>query len=393
MNSFSAEQTPDDPEQMPPARRRRAQRLLAPLDADERANFLDALAHDASPSFDFFLFSLIAGLVLSAGLALDSVALIVLGAALAPLMAPAVGVSLGAVTGSVSFFLRSLVGVLLSALLVLGSGWIAGLLIRSELPMALEQAQLNAQLAWIPFLVLAVGAIFTTGSLVRAESKGAAAIFFPSVALAYALFAPLASAGIGLGSGVPHLFPDGLVIFALHLAWCCLLGALTLALMGFRPLTLFGYSLGGALALAGIILLIGLSSAGAVVGARLGLPTPTPTLTPTLTSTPTITPTPVPPTATFTLTPTLTPTHTPTLTLTPSPTPVLAVVRTDSAQGVRFRATPGGETIGYLYNGDLVILLDETAEEGGLRWQRIRTQDGITGWIVQSLVIQVTATP
>ena len=171
MNFSSTEQTPDDPERMPPARRRRAQRLLAPLDADERANLTDALAHDASPSFDYFLFSLAAGLVLSAGLALDSTALIVLGAALAPLMAPAVGVSVGAVTGSLPFFLRSLGAVLVSGLLVLGCGWLAGLLIRSELPMALEQAHLNAQLAWIPFLVLAVGSVFTTGALARWPGK------------------------------------------------------------------------------------------------------------------------------------------------------------------------------------------------------------------------------
>ena len=54
---------------------------------------------------------------------------------------------------------------------------------------------------------------------------------------------------------------------------------------------------------------------------------------------------------------------------------------------------PGGETIGYLYNGDIVILLAESAEEGGQSWQRIRTLQGVEGWIVQALVVQVTAVP
>ena len=88
---------------------------------------------------------------------------------------------------------------------------------------------------------------------------------------------PLALAGFGLGSQVPHLWPDGLVVFALHLAWSALLGALALALMGLRPLTLFGYTMSGTVALLGIILLIGISGASAVVGTGMGLPTPTPT--------------------------------------------------------------------------------------------------------------------
>ena len=36
MNFSKIEQTPDNPDDLPPARRRRAQRLLAPLDTDER---------------------------------------------------------------------------------------------------------------------------------------------------------------------------------------------------------------------------------------------------------------------------------------------------------------------------------------------------------------------
>ena len=94
MNQYNADVVPDDPDRLPPARRRRARRLLAPLDSDERAAFVEKVAHRASPSFDFFLFSLIAGTVISVGFAFDSPALLVLGALLAPLMAPAVGLAL-----------------------------------------------------------------------------------------------------------------------------------------------------------------------------------------------------------------------------------------------------------------------------------------------------------
>jgi hypothetical protein len=394
MSLLKIEQTPDDPEEMPPARRRRARRLLAPLDTDERADFITKVAHRASPSFDFYLLSLVSGIILAAGLHFDSPAVLVLGAALAPLMAPVISVALGTVVGSGQLFLRSLAGLLIGCGLVFLSGWLGGRYLNLGEEAALNLGVTHAQVSWLNFLVLAIGAVLTTSAIVQAENDpDRLAMAFPSVILAYELYLPLATAGFGLGGRFPHLWPDGLVVFALHLAWSVLLGAIALVVMGFRPLTLFGYTLGGAVTLIGVVLVLGLSSISAVMGAKLGLPTPTPTPTPTLTLTPTLTPTPIPPTAT--LTPTLTPTVTPspTPTLTPTPTPILALVRADLPEGVRFRAEPGGETIGFLVNGTLVILLAETAERNGINWVRVQTLDGAQGWIVQSLVRQVTATP
>lgn len=396
MNFSTIEQRPDNPDNLPPARRRRARRLLTPLNSDERLSFLEDLARRASPSFDFFLLSLVSGLLLGVGWLLDTPAFLVLGAALAPLMAPAIGVSLGIVTGSARLFLNSLVGLLAGCLIVMASGWAIGSYGQPWMAETQYLSHLHAQISWPNFLVLAVSAIFTTISLVRSEeSQGRSITALPSAALAYALFVPLAVAGFGLGSGIPHLWPDGLVIFVLHLSWSALLGALTLALMGFRPPTLFGYTLGGAVTLSGLILMIGLFGAGAVVGAGMGLPTPTPSLTPTFTLTPTLTRTPVPPTLTLmpTLTPSLTLTPTPTLTLTP--TPVLGVIRAGGSEGARLRAAPNGETIGFLTDNELVIILPETEVTNGISWARIEIANGLQGWIVQSLLGSVppTSTP
>lgn len=390
MNIPTTEPLPDDPEHLPPARRRRARRLLAPLEADERAAFLDGLAHRASPSFDFFLFSLLAAFVIGAGLLLDSPALLVLGAILAPLMAPVTGLSLGTVTGSVRFFLRSLAGLFVGSLFVFLAGALAGFIGRTWLPSNLSQAHLHALLSWPNFVVLAVGAILTTAFIVHQERDPAV----PSVALAYGLYLPVAAAGFGLGSGAveaaAHLWPDGLVIFAIHLAWAVLLGALTLAVLGFRPLTLFGYTLGAAVALLGVILVIGISGAGAVVGAQIGLPTPIPSATPTVTLTPTLTPTPIPPTATPTLTPTLTPTRTPTSTPSPTSTPVFAQVQALTGGGAVLRADPGGAILTTLSNGALVQLLPDTVKKNGVTWVHVITSNGTQGWILQSLLSGVT---
>jgi uncharacterized membrane protein len=394
MNFSSNEVHPNNPEELPPARRRRAKRLIAPIDIDERASFLDDLAHNASPCFDFYILSLISGLIISIGFTLDHSAIIILGAALAPILAPAIGLSLGTITGAAHVFLRSLVGIFIGSLLVFLAGWLIGSITRNMTINGLHQVYYHAQVSWINFLVLAISTVLTTITFARSGKNGSIHhLALTSVALAYELYSPIAASGFGLGKQLPHLFPDGLVVFAVHLAWCAFLGALTLSILGFRPLTLFGYTLGGVVALFSIILIIGMSGAGAVIGAQLGLPTATPTLTPTITPTLTVTPSPIPPTPTFTSTHTLTPTYTPTLTFTPSPTPIYATVRTDLPEGVRFRAEPDGETIGFLANDSIIIILPETQASDGIVWVRIITSDGKEGWIVRSLITIVTVTP
>ncbi len=316
MSLPKSEQTPDDPEQLPPARRRRAHRTLLPQKDSEREEFLDSLGHRVSPSFDFFFFSLIAAVVISLGVMLDSPSLLVLGALLAPLMAPLVGLSLGSVTGSMRFFTRSLVGLLIASGIVFIVGFITGLAAWMLLPQPIEliQPYFHARLNWTSFLALTLGAVLTTLWLVRNRRGSAVA----SVAISYELFVPLTVAGFGLGAGLDHLWPDGLVVFTIYLAWAALLSAVTLLILGFRPLTIFGYTLGGAMLLLGILVVIGLSGAGVAWGGQVALPTPIPSLTPTLTqtltpsATPTVSLTPVPPTqtSTSTVTPSFTPSPT-----------------------------------------------------------------------------------
>jgi hypothetical protein len=390
MNIPRSNPVPDDPDNLPPARRRRVKRLLAPLEGDERAAEIDALASRASPSYDFFVFSLLSGFVFSAGLMLDAPGILLLGALLAPLSAPIIGMALGTVTGSGIFFLRSLGGLIIGGGLTFGAGALSGFVTQWWEPASLEQAYLNAQLSWLNLGILAIGAIFTAALMAHRSRRA----MLPGVALAYGLYLPLTIAGFGLTSRTPHLWPDGLVVFLIHMSWGAALAALTLALLGFRPLTLLGYTVGGALALVGVVLAIGMSSAGAAFGVNIALPTYTPS--PTSTITPSLTPslTPPPPTQTPTLTPvppTLTPTRTPTLTLTPTPTPVFAMVI--PAEGAILRAEPGGLATGGYTAGTVVEILSlEPVQADGRNWILVRGPDGNEGWILEPLLTIVTPT-
>ena len=395
MSQFNANVTPDDPEQLPPARRRRARRLLAPMEADDRVDFLDRVAHRASSSFDFFLFSLLAGAVIAVGYLLDSQPILVLSAILAPMMAPVMGIALGMVVGSIQFFWRSLVGLLIGSLLVFLVGVLAGYVSRLWAPLDFSQALANTQLSWEMFILVIFGAGLTSASMVRSEKSAA----LPSVALAYGLYLPISAAGLGLGSGEPFLFPDGLVVYAQYLSGAIIIAALTFVLLGFRPLTLFGYTVGAVVLLFGIVVLIGMSGAGASFGAQIALPTQTPTLTPspTLTMTPSpVPPTPIPPTETPTQTITPTLTSSPTPTLTPTPTPILALIDAQVGGGAHLRSEPGfsAPSIKLLLNGTPVqVIPEDPVEEGGGTWIHVRTFEGEEGWILQILLLTATPAP
>jgi uncharacterized membrane protein len=391
------ENIPDDPDLMPLARRRRARRLLAPLEADERTIVLEQLRRRTSPTFDFFLFSVVAGIVLSIGIMLDAPVVLVLGALMAPLMAPLIGLSLATVVGSYSFFFRSLVGLVIGCWLVFLMGIAAGILGRVWLPASLTQAYLNARLSFDNVIVVAFGAVFTAATMVHHERSPSA----PSVALAYTLFLPLVAAGYGLGSGVPHLFPDGLIVFVIHLAWGALLGAITLAILGFRPMTFLGYTLGGVVTLIGVAAVVGVGAYSLTLGwfaPPLAVPTYTATATFTRTPvppTPTRTATPVPPSQTPTITVTSTRTATPTQTLTPSPVPVYA--RIGPEQGATLRSGPGFDASPIypgVIQGTLVQLIGEPQEVKGELWVQVLViEDGRTGWMLQTLLSIATPEP
>jgi hypothetical protein len=387
MNTLPSETIPDDDPRLPPARRRQSERrLLGPLESDERGQTLERVARRASPSFDFFLYSLLSGIVIGSGIALDSAYLQLLGVFFAPVMAPAIGVALSTAIGSTRHFIRSFIGLALGFGLAGLSGWAVGIASQIFLPFEPTQAQVFAQLRWPPFLLLAMAGVLASATFVK-ERRGARA---SSLLLAYGLLLPIVSAGFGLGSGLPYLWPDGLVIFAIHLAWATLFGAAGLFVIGFRPINLFGYSLWAAMALAAILVMIGFGGAGAVVGAKLGLPTasstPSPTASATLTpsETPTITPS---------LTPSRTPTKTPTATRTATPVPQKALVLVEDGSGAFVRVEPAGLVITSLLNGEVIELRDVApVSEGGQLWLKVYIPSkDLEGWILQELLI--TATP
>jgi len=375
---------------LPRARRRRAQRMLVPLAADERAALLVDLARRAFPSFEFFLYAFLCGVILGAAFLLNAPALLLLGILLAPLLTPWVGLTLAAVTGSWRFFFLTLIGLLVAVALVFLTGALAGLVGRLWNNLPFYYARIHAQLWWPDLLIVVLGAALLAISFIRSEQKPILA----SVMLAYGLLLPISSAGIGLGIGKDiggvTLWPNGLLVFLIYLSLATLVGGIVLVAMRFKPMRASGYLLSifiGLLSLTALVVFTGLVTfiRDEINATRHTEPTPTIMLLPSATPMVIKTSTPIPtsmPSATSSLIPTL------------EPTPAYAIIASSSGGGANLRTEPGGGTvITGLSNGLMVEVLPEIQSIGTAIWVHVRTLDGIEGWVLQTVLTVTTQTP
>jgi hypothetical protein len=375
---------------------------LIPEDLVEIADDIENLAYQTIPTFDFFLFSLLSAAILTVSILLDSPVLLLLGILTAPVMAPFIGIALGTATGSLKFFSQRLAGSLIAGGFVFLVGILGGYATFVLKTPQLEFLIYNARVSWTHFVLLLFGTIF---SIISFKREGRIPVL-PSLAIAYELYVPLALAGFGFGSGQPYLWPDSLVLFAIHLAVLAISGTVVFLAVGVKPLKFIGYTFGSLIIILSIVALIGLSSAGAVITGKIALPTPFPTGTQTPTPSPTFTETPIPPTPTLTATvptATNTPPPTATRTITPKPTPLYAEIAVSGGYGAYIRTEPRFDpenVITSLINGTVVEILDPSPtydEESNYNWLQIRfiNEDGDSqdGWVVAKLLLVATPQP
>jgi len=401
-----------EPPAPPPVRRRRAtRRSHIPTDAEGQAELIASLARRAYPSVELFVFSLVCGAILGLGYLLDSQAVLLLGILVAPLMTPWVGFLLAILTGSLRFMFETLMALFISILFVFLGGLLTGFAARLFMPITLNNVFIHSRL-WVPALVVfALGAITLVISFARSEDKP----FLPSVLIAYAFYLPISASAFGIGSGLPDIWLQGLLVFLAHFAMTSILGLITLFILRLRPSS-GGIVLSGiALAVfAGILLFLAGSGSPSRTDAALqstptnqaaaapsltpdlsAAPNPSPTLEIASSSTRTpenITPSPVP----LTLEITLPPTETPTITLTLQPTPVYGKVAANEGGGANLRDAPGGTYVMTLLNGTIVETYSEFQVLNNVTWVKVYAQvngQTIEGWLLESVISYATPAP
>jgi len=396
------------------ARRRRAmRRAYFPLEEDARAALFQHLARRAFPSYELFVFSLVAGVILGVGFLFNAQALLIFGILVAPVLITWVGMSLALIAGSTRLFIQTLTALFISSLLIFGSGLLAGFASRA-FPISARnftEAFTHTRL-WIPdLIVLGVAAIILTISFVRSEERP----YLPSALLAYELILPICAAGFGLGSGVQGIWPQGALVFLIHFTTATLLAIFTLFFLRFYPITISGAIHAGAAIVGAIAIIVTFTGMGSWIKLQTGLAAPEPAtatqaLPPTLTQSILVTPSPViagvtavigVPTQTPSTTPTATlkatlkPSASSTSTVTAEPTPIIGLINASEGGGALIREKPGGKVVAILPNGSIVTIVPNDIQDvRGVIWVHVFAKindQSIEGWIIQSVL--VTATP
>jgi len=394
----------DEPSPLTPARKRRARRSLILSSDEERTKQLEKLSRKAFPSFGTFFFSLIAGIVIGAGYLFDSQTILLLGVLIVPLLSPWVGLMLATVTGSLRFFIQTLIGLAISFGLIFGSSFLAGKISLSYPPLSNLQATMHSHIWWPDIGMVVLGSILMVAAFIRSEKRP----IIPSVMLAYELILPLSIAGFGYGSGNQAYWPNGILVFSVYFSLATLIGLTTLFFVKLRPRKAGGCLMTIIIGLLALASFTWISGAYIYVQEYISIPWNIPAppsremkiiitqtspesaniLIPTSgrTSTAII---PIEQSST----PQPTPSPTPIDTITPEPTPIFAIIITQNNEGANVRANPEGEIIATLLDGTLVEILSGSQLVDGLTWINIRTTDNLEGWIIQDLITITTPTP
>jgi len=407
------------------ARRRRAQRrTYFPEDEVGRNALYEHLARRTFPSYELFVFALVAGVILGLGFFFNAQALLIFGILVAPLLTPWIGISLSVIAGSGRLFIQTLTALFVSSLLIFGSGLLAGVASR-VLPNSVRtfnEAFIHSRLWWPDLVALTIAAIILTISFVRSEDRP----YLPSALLAYEFLLPLCAAGFGLGSGVTGIWPQGLQVFLVHFVWATFFGIITLFFLRFYPISLSGATFTGLVIIAILTIVTfqtgfdqwikiraGLATLEPVpVTETLSTPAPIPTITVSTQASdstamtlapdasagvgvPTQTPSRTPTKSPITPQATLKPTETSTSTITAEPTPIIGLIKASEGGGAFIREKPGGKVLATLPNGATVTIAPNDFQEvNSIVWIHVfALVNGVRveGWMIQSVL--VTATP
>ncbi|SFS64174.1 TIGR00341 family protein [Halostagnicola kamekurae] len=203
---------------------------------------LQAEAESLTPSFEVYVtMTVVSAIVATAGLLLDSAAVVVGSMVIAPLIGPALGASVGSVIDDEELFLSSLKYQLMGVVLAIAAAAIFAWTVRVTyvVPPGLDISSVDEIAERLApdllSLVIALGA--GVAGIVSISTGISVALV--GVMIAAALIPPAATVGIALAWGQPSAAIGSTVLVLVNVLSVNLAGLLTLWYAGYRPENLF----------------------------------------------------------------------------------------------------------------------------------------------------------
>ncbi|CAA6827299.1 MAG: Unknown protein [uncultured Sulfurovum sp.] len=177
----------------------------------------------------FMTLLILATMIATFGLYINSASVIIGAMLLAPLMQPIVGLSMGLLRQDIGLFMNGARAVFMGVLAVV----FTAMLISWILPLEQLTSEMNGRLS--PTILDLFVAIVSGVAAAYAKSNEKIVGSLAGVAIAVALVPPLAVSGIGLGWGEWSMFSSALLLFITNLVGIVLAASLTFLMLGFSP--------------------------------------------------------------------------------------------------------------------------------------------------------------
>lgn len=203
---------------------------VSPLLTDSEEEDLIWQAQEmAAPNLDYAVLALIAAVIASAGLLLNSAAVIIGAMLVAPLMQPLLAFAIGLTTGRVDLLRRGVVTLTVGVLIALIVGFVLGKIVAVDSPTAEMLARANPSL--LDMTVAFAAGLIASFATARRDIPAALA----GVAIAAALMPPLSTVGLALGLGDLDLALGAGLLFNVNIVCIVLAGWAVYFWLGMRP--------------------------------------------------------------------------------------------------------------------------------------------------------------
>lgn len=196
------------------------------------STLFSTLREEAKLTSTFMTLLILATMIATFGLFINSASVIIGAMLLAPLMQPIVSLSMGVLRQDSDLELTSARTIAVGVLSVL----LTAAVIAWMMPIAKLTTEMAGRLS--PTILDLFVAIASGAAAAYAKSNEKISGSLAGVAIAVALVPPIAVSGIGLGWGEWHMFSSAFLLFLTNLVGIVLAAALTFVLLGYSPIAI-----------------------------------------------------------------------------------------------------------------------------------------------------------
>ena len=206
--------------------------LFSHASKEQFASLFTNLREESQLSSTFMTLLILATMIATFGLYINSASVIIGAMLLAPLMQPIVGVSMGLLRQDVSLLSSGAKSIGVGVLAVIFTAMFIALL----LPIEPLTSEMNGRLS--PTILDMFIAIVSGIAAAYAKSNEKIIGSLAGVSIAVALVPPIAVAGVGLGWGEWSMFSSAFLLFITNLVGIVLAASLTFLMLGFSPVSI-----------------------------------------------------------------------------------------------------------------------------------------------------------